>query len=73
MKTLRLSCFLSFFLLSAILFAQGEMSNGFLFPKFVEGQVLFKDGKSVNAMVNYSCFNHEMLFMDQSNDNKIIR
>ena len=39
-----------------------ELANGMLFPRFEEGTVIYKDGRTVKASLNYNTVEEEMLF-----------
>ena len=46
------------------MFAQEELGNGMLFPKFENGTVVFKNGVRSLSSLNYSKIQQEMLFQD---------
>jgi len=47
------------------LYAQEEIGNGYLFPEFEKGIVSFKNGAQSSALLNYSMFQEEMIFLDK--------
>ena len=62
MKTTQLCLFLSVLFCFSSTFAQEELGNGLLFPKFENGVVVFKDGSRTSSLLNYSLLQQEMLF-----------
>lgn len=64
MKALRTAFLLSFFLFSAFLSAQEAESNGYLFPEYIQGTVLFDNGSAASAKLNYNCMDQRMFFME---------
>ena len=64
MKTIRL--FFLFYVLCSFgpLIAQEEVGNGYLFPQFEKGEVVFKNGARNSALLNYNILQQEMLFQD---------
>ena len=64
MKTRKLYIYLCAVLCINSLLAQEELGNGFLFPKFENGTVIFKKGNRVAALLNYNLQVQEMLFAD---------
>ncbi len=42
-----------------------ELKNGLLFPQFKEGTVMYKNGSSISARMNYNTIDEEMLFIGQ--------
>jgi len=66
MKTIRLLFF--FYILCCFnpLLAQDEIGNGFLFPTFEKGTVIFRNGSQIAASLNYSMLQQEMLFQDNN-------
>ena len=65
MKTRKLCIYLCTVLCINSLLAQEELGNGFLFPKFENGTVIFKKGNRVTALLNYNLQVQEMLFADK--------
>jgi len=66
MKLVRLSTLLFLVLLPVTLFCQEVfLSNGFVFPDFKMGTVVFNNGSVVASPLNYSCFKNEMIFKNQ--------
>ncbi|MCE5175372.1 MAG: hypothetical protein ABFC90_06050 [Bacteroidales bacterium] len=61
MKTLRSHLFFLLLLFPAFLLAQEEDNNGYLFPDFMQGTVLFKNGGVEPAMLNYNYITRLML------------
>jgi len=49
------------------LLAQEELGNGFLFPQFEKGSVVFKNRSQTAALLNYNMLQQEMLFQDADN------
>jgi hypothetical protein len=64
MKTIQLSLFFLTLCCFNSLFAQEEIGNGMLFPKFEKGIVVFKNGTRTSASLNYSMIQQEMLFLN---------
>jgi len=64
MKTLRSHLFILLLLFPAFLVAQEEGDNGYLFPDFMQGTVLFKNGGVEPAMLNYNYVTKLMLLKD---------
>jgi len=66
MKLVRFSTLLFLLLLPFTLFGQEVfLSNGFIFPDFKMGTVVFNNGSLVAAPLNYNCFKNEMIFKNQ--------
>ena len=65
MKTIQVFFFVYIFCCFNSLFAQEELGNGFLFPQFEKGEVVFKNGVRNSALLNYSLLQQEMLFLDK--------
>jgi hypothetical protein len=67
MKTIKLCICLCTLLGFNSLFAQKQADYAFLFPQFEKGFVVFKNGTRTPALLNYSTFNQEMMFLDDEN------
>jgi len=68
MKTIRLCiCLFAVFCYNS-LYAQEEEGNGFLFPQFENGVVIFKNGTRTAASLNYNMLQQKMLFKDKENN-----
>jgi len=68
MKTMRLYfCLCAVFCFNS-LFAQEEMGDGFLFPQFESGIVVFKNGTRTPAPLNYNMLQQVMMFLDNENN-----
>jgi len=68
MKTIRFYvCLCAVFYVSSLL-AQEELGNGLLFPQFESGIVVFKNGTSTPAPLNYNMLEQKMLFLDNQNN-----
>jgi hypothetical protein len=63
MKTIRFYLYLLVFFCANSLFAQEEIGNGLLFPRFEEGLVIFKNGVRSTASLNYDMMQQQMLFL----------
>ncbi|RYZ30448.1 MAG: hypothetical protein EOO10_02800 [Chitinophagaceae bacterium] len=48
-------------------------SEVFLYPQYVVGQVVFRDGTRANAMMNYNSLFDQMLFIDPAGDTLALR
>jgi hypothetical protein len=64
MKTFRSHLLFLLLLFPASLVAQEEGNNGYLFPDFMQGSVLFKNGGAEPAMLNYNYVTKLMLLKD---------
>ena len=50
------------------LFAQKEMSNGLLFPKFEKGYSISKENQQFNAFFNFDMVDQKMIFQTQTGE-----
>jgi len=65
MKIRKLCIYLCTVLCINSLLAQEELGNGYLFPKFENGTVIFKKGNRVAALLNYNLQVQEMQYVDK--------
>jgi len=64
MNTVRfMICIFAIFFFNST-FAQDEVGNGLLLPKFENGTVVFKNGSRSSALLNYDIVQQEMLFIN---------
>ena len=66
MKSIRLFFIVYLLCYSNPFFAQEELSNGYVFPDFENGNVFFRNGRHSSAFLNYNKLTQEMLFLDES-------
>ena len=64
MKTIRLCIFIGVLGCFNSLFAQEELGNGMLLPRFEKGTVVFKNGTQSAASLNYNMMQQEMMFLN---------
>lgn len=67
----RLISFYLLCLLSTVMVWGEEKQIQYLFPEFQDGQILYKDGRSYNAKVNFSLVSNRFVFIDASDNNTI--
>ena len=67
MKTIKLCIYLFAVFGINSLFAQEDLGFEFILPQFEKGYVYFKNGTRTPALLNYSMYRQEMLFMDNEN------
>jgi len=72
MKTIRLHAFLFTLLFFNSLNATDNLNHGSLFTEFEKGVVVFKNGVSTSALLNYNIIQQQMLFKDDDGRIRVI-
>ena len=53
-----------------VIMAQTQNSEGFLFDKFQDGFVYYRDGRRFNVPLNYNLITRQFVFIDKQDDNQ---
>jgi hypothetical protein len=53
------------------MYAQEERKEGFLFEKYQDGRIYYKDGRQFSALLNYDVYKRRFLFVDVNDGNNI--